>query len=87
MARKGYDLTIVYLDDFLIIAKSKLVCAETIQTLILLLQKLGFLIHWGKVVDPTTCITFLGIALKITEMMQEANQILFIPFINQSNTP
>lgn len=63
MARKGYDLTIVYLDDFLIVSKCKHICAEALRVLIQLLRKLGFMIHWGKVVDPTTCITFLGIEL------------------------
>ena len=63
MARKGYDLTIVYLDDFLIISKCKRVCAEALRVLTQLLRKLGFLIHWGKVVDPITHITFLGIEL------------------------
>ena len=68
MDRKGFDLTIVYLDDFLIISKSKYVCAEALKTLILLLRKLGFMIHWGKVVDPTTRITFLGIELDSIDM-------------------
>ena len=58
MARKGYDLIIVYLDDFLIISESKQVCAEALNVLVQLLRKLGFMIHWGKVVDPTTRITF-----------------------------
>lgn len=68
MARKGYDLTIVYLDDFLIISESKQVCAEALRTLIQLLRKLGFMIRWGKVVDPTTRITFLGIELDSVSM-------------------
>ena len=68
MARKGYDLTIVYLDDFLIVSKSKKVCAEALNVLIQLLRKLGFMIHWGKVVDPTTRITFLGIELNSISM-------------------
>lgn len=63
MARKGYDQIIVYLDDFLIIAESKEKCAEALNSLIQLLRKLGFAIHWGKVVDPTRRITFLGIEL------------------------
>ena len=33
MIHKGYDLTIVYLDDFLIISKSEQACAEALQTL------------------------------------------------------
>lgn len=68
MARKGYDLTIVYLDDFLIISEYKHICAEALKTLMQLLLKLGFMIHWGKVVDPTTRITFLGIELDSVSM-------------------
>ena len=42
MARKGYDLLIVYLDDFLLISNSKEACAEALSVLISLLRKLGF---------------------------------------------
>ena len=63
MARKGHDLIVVYLDDFLIIADSKEACSLAFNALIQLLRKLGFSIHWGKVVDPTQKITFLGIEL------------------------
>ena len=68
MARKGFDLIIVYLDDFLIIAESEKVCAQALSTLIQLLRKLGFAIHWGKVVDPTQKITFLGVELNSIDM-------------------
>ena len=68
MARKGYNLLVVYLDDFLISAESKIQCAEALNCLVQLLRKLGFAIHWGKVVDPTTKITFLGIELDSLEM-------------------
>ena len=68
MARRGFNLLIVYLDDFLIISKSKEVCAQALNCLIQLLRKLGFAIHWGKVVDPTTKITFLGIELDSMSM-------------------
>ena len=63
MAWKGFDLLVIYLDDFLIIAKSQEECACALLVLIQLLRKLGFAIHWGKVVDPTQKITFLGIEL------------------------
>ena len=63
MVRKGHDLLVVYLDDFLIVANSKQECAEALAILIALLRKLGFAIHWGKVVDPTQIITFLGVEL------------------------
>ncbi|MEW8562682.1 MAG: reverse transcriptase domain-containing protein [Candidatus Thiodiazotropha sp.] len=63
MARRGFNLLVVYLDDFLIIAESKEICAAALNCLIQLLRKLGFAIHWGKVTDPTNIITFLGIEL------------------------
>ena len=69
MARKGYDLLIVYLDDFLIITDSQESCAEALSVLIQLLRKLGFSIHWGKVVDPTQRITFLGVELDSINMV------------------
>lgn len=68
MTRRGYNLLVVYLDDFLIISESLQQCAEALNCLVQLLRKLGFAIHWGKVVDPTTKITFLGIELDSLEM-------------------
>ena len=63
MRRKGYQVVIVYLDDFLIIADSKLECEQTFQALLQLLQQLGFTINWEKVIAPTQCLTFLGIEI------------------------
>ncbi|XP_070571308.1 uncharacterized protein [Ptychodera flava] len=63
MRRKGYDVVIVYLDDFLIIADSKLACEQAFNALQQLLQQLGFSINWDKVVEPTQCLTFLGIEI------------------------
>ena len=60
---------VVYLDDFLIISQSKIKCQKALSILIQLLRKLGFSILWGKVVDPTTKITFLGIELDSVVMM------------------
>ena len=59
---------IVYLDDFLIIADSKEECAQALNCLIQLLRRSGFAIHWGKVIDPTNRITFLGIELESISM-------------------
>ena len=59
----------MYLDNFLIIAETELQCAEALNYLqIQLLRKLGFAIHWGKVVDPCTKITFFGIELDSVAM-------------------
>ena len=49
MAKRGFNLLVVYLDDFLIIAESKEACAQALNCLIQLLRMLGFAIHWGKV--------------------------------------
>ena len=69
MAQRGFDLVVVYLDDFLIISQSKIECQIALNVLIQLLRRLGFSIHWGKVVDPTTKITFLGIELDSVAMV------------------
>ena len=48
MARRGFNLLVVYLDDFLIISNSKQECAQALSCLIQLLRRLGFAIHWGN---------------------------------------
>ena len=62
MGRRGYDLFIIYLDDFLIISDSKEKYAAALNCLLQLLRKLGFAIHWSKVVDPLRGL--LSLALK-----------------------
>ena len=58
MARRWFK-GIAYLDDFLIVEKSKERCALALKTLISLLQSLGLVIAWEKVEGPTTTLTFL----------------------------
>ena len=52
---------ICYLDDFLIISNSKSECLSSMNTLIQLLQGLGFTINYNKVIPPARELTFLGI--------------------------
>lgn len=52
MARRGYTV-LAYLDDFLIIEASQHRCQAAFDTLIKLLQSLGFTINWTKAVYPT----------------------------------
>ena len=66
--RRGLKATVVYLDDFFIKADTLNDCAAALQILVQLLRKLGFQINWNKVVDPTTKITFLGIAIDSVNM-------------------
>ena len=63
MSRRGFNNIVVYLDDFLIIEKSKQRCLHAMSVLINLLRILGFAINWSKVVDPCNKIVFLGIEL------------------------
>ena len=71
MARRGYNLLVTYLDDFLITAETESQCAEALNCLIQLLRELGFAIHWDKVADPTTKIIFLGIELDSIAMTRK----------------
>ena len=68
MACKGYTGIVVYLDDFLVVEKTKEACIESLNTLIKLLRDLGFSISWDKVYGPTNKLTFLGIELDSTKM-------------------
>lgn len=62
MARRGFTV-IAYLDDFLVIASTERECREGYDILIALLQDLGWIINWDKVVLPAQQVTFLGISI------------------------
>jgi hypothetical protein len=53
----------VYIDDFLVVARTYKECNDALHTLIRLVRSLGFQISWNKVVGPTQNITFLGIVI------------------------
>lgn len=61
LRRRGFKGIVVYIDDFLIVAKTHEECYEALLCLINLVRRLGFHISWDKVVGPTQRITFLGI--------------------------
>lgn len=61
LRRRGFEGVVVYIDDFLIAARTFRECNEALHSLIKLVGRLGFQISWGKVVGPTQRITFLGI--------------------------
>ena len=69
MARKGYNDSVVYLDDWWIIAETKERCTEIMNLLLKLLRDLSFAISYNKVVPPTTKLTFLGIQLDSVHML------------------
>ena len=49
IAKNGYT-ELAYLDDFLIIEPTQLHCRAALDTLVSLLESLGFTINWTKVV-------------------------------------
>ena len=61
MCQKGFHGMVVYLDDFLIVSRSKLECKLAFTTLNELLLDLGFEISPSKVVPPCQQLIFLGI--------------------------
>ena len=60
MANRDFTV-IAYLDDFLVIEETEERCVEAYETLLSLLQKLGFKINWDKVASASQQMTFLGI--------------------------
>ena len=68
MARRGFHSIVNYLDDFLIVGKTKAECQQGLLALIRLLHSLGFNVSWKKVVAPCQRVTFLGIELDSTTM-------------------
>ena len=63
MAARGYTTTVVYVDDFLIIAETQTQCQFALDALLALLADLGFTVSAKKTVQPTQTIVFLGIQL------------------------
>lgn len=53
-----------YTDDFLIVADDRASCLSALETLVLLLQSLGFTVAADKTEGPTQDIVFLGIRLE-----------------------
>ena len=63
MAKRGFTAVVVYLDDFLVVGRTKAECLAAFECLLQLLQDLGFSISWHEIVEPTTWLIFLGIEL------------------------
>ena len=57
----GFKNILVYLDDWLIIQKTKEKCTKAQNYLITLLRLLGFQISYSKCVSPTQELSFLGV--------------------------
>ena len=62
MERRGFTV-LAYLDEFLIIADTKVECQQAYEELIKLIGEVSFQINWDKAVRPCQQITFLGIEI------------------------
>ena len=70
MIRRGFTVVVVYLDDFFICTPTLNECIVAMNTLVALLRRLGFSINWDNVIDPTRCLTFLGIEIDTATMVK-----------------
>lgn len=62
-------VSVVYLDDSLLMGASEVACKENVSDTLQLLQRCGFAISWEKsVLKPTKIIKFLGFTLNSTSM-------------------
>ena len=68
MMRRGFEATIVYLDDWLVIAPDEDSCRKAMNVLLQLLRNLGFAISYKKVVGLTKHLTFLSIDIDSVDM-------------------
>ena len=62
MKRRGFTV-VGYLDDFLVIERTKEQCMVAYNCLSNLLIELGFTINWGKACPPCQKLTYLGISI------------------------
>ena len=62
VARRGYTV-VAYLDDFLIIEPTQMQCKAAFDTLLNLLESLGFTVNWTKVAYAAQCLIFLGVEI------------------------
>ena len=56
MAARGHPQIIVYLDDFLVVARTKNECFSAMNDLMSVLRMLGFRINYNKVEGPVRCL-------------------------------
>ena len=62
VARRGYTV-LACLDDVLNIESTQIQCKAAFDTLLTLLESLGFTVNWTKVVYPAQCLIFLGVEI------------------------
>ena len=91
MKRNGVTYSDQYLDDFITVGPpGSLICKKNLDIMTSTCQELGFKVNPDKVVQPTTCLEFLGIVLdtekmemrisdvRMTEILSELQQWMFM---------
>ena len=68
MSQLGFPGVFGYLDDFIAVSPTELQCKKVMSVLIDVLQCLGFVGAWKKVVPPCQSVTYLGILLDSVSM-------------------
>ena len=63
LTAQGYAATVVYVDDFLVLADTEDGCRRAMQALLALLRDLGFTISEHKVLGPAQAMVFCGLEL------------------------
>ena len=63
ISRLGYPGVFGYLDDFIVVSLTEVECKKVMSVLIDMLQMMGFVVAWKKVVIPSQKVTYLGITL------------------------
>ena len=71
MKSQGFPGVVGYLDDFLIVARTKQECERGFLLIIAFLRFLGMLVNEVKCEEPTQLITFLGIELETASKQGE----------------
>jgi len=74
MKAHGYEFTMAYLDDFLIVARTFEECRKALEMLLWILRRLGFAIAYSKVEGPVQKLVFLGFLLNSVTMCVAVTQ-------------
>ena len=82
--RKKGQANVSYIDDSLVVSRTKAECVDNIHETVQLLDSLGLIVHLEKsVLRPTKCIKFLGfwidsVEMKITLTNEKAKAIVLL---------
>ena len=86
MKKNGVTYSDQYLDDFITMGPpGSLRCKQNLDTMISTCHDLGFKLNPDKVVEPTTCLEFLGIVLDTDKMEMRISEASMKDILNELN--